>query len=881
MSSGKRASSSSSLGSNVDVETVKETARGILEDVIVWEKHSDGFGLQWNDDDGPRLIAGWLNVKRMNFGRALAQMLKLRKEEEQWKHSFCVINDNAQTFEVCKLKKRDEIDFVIPFDRVRHVEIRQVVESKKRCFCIVVQYSKADESADLEKAELRSIEEGSLEVISRWFAILCHRTNKQDPSINELAGNVRSAAIKLQSFWRKCLALVRVNRLSMDKKNRDGRQLKKSALQAYLSRIEEGSVGYSSGEEPNDEADITQAELPKARSRPKSRQIRFQQKTSESPGEDSRLIVYDEIWENERWVLGSGWSADEEKGSFSDRLGRRFKLESLDKLKDCVPKNWQVKSDFTLDTPSVCDSDSWVYQVANRNLEADIAKGVTKGSSKPQYLVRRRRWVRERFLQESVQSSPGAKRLVMEGWAGLCGVQTGRFWKNRYCALVLGTDCNDNKEDPDYLASPCVTTDIPLSYWAYFGEHDSSFSCFEMKAGSSERSMNLKALDNECFVDDSVADDSRPGYFYIYLTGEKKPRLVNVGSAELRERWVDSFRRVIAQSGTPDDVRLRLEDLGGTGDSPVSSERSLNTTSNLSMRSQKTRRFVNTSTRKRILVERRTSFGSVRSIATTGNADTDACSGGFSKPEPYQNVIIDHVFDAPVEKMFQTFYGTDDFQMALFKNDSISKIKIGEWTPALKEGGKREMSYLLPRRGAMPSNTAYCNMEIVQLVACKGYQIDASARNPEVPYGKSFMTRTRTVMFTVEGGGTRFILSQDNHFTEKTMFKGFITSATTKEMLRYHKTTWLPFVQKYLQESGITGDKIKGQVANGKSPETVVVAEEVPFLLGDWFTKESVLGFLLCLLIIMVGAVFFELRTITRNQQSIIEAVVAKYEMEL
>ncbi|GBG27321.1 Tectonin beta-propeller repeat-containing protein 1 [Hondaea fermentalgiana] len=246
--------------------------------------------------------------------------------------------------------------------------------------------------------------------------------------------------------------------------------------------------------------------------------------------------IEDELWENERYGLKKGWSAEAllatDRWHFTDRIGRG-QLESLDELE--VPEGFEITTDWTLDVSGSisgqCGADGWTYAMDFGPLDSNLAKGTPRIATTISTVVRHRRWYRRRMpIRQSRIESP----VIWHGWLGRRSSGTGR-WQCRYFVLTQGLRLHGK------------ITGIALSYFRFdFPNHLELVGSLDLDAWNQLTRHELRtwSLDGAVVInknDPSQQQTTGPYIFEVSLPQEKQPVKFTTNSLISRENWIGAI----------------------------------------------------------------------------------------------------------------------------------------------------------------------------------------------------------------------------------------------------------------------------------------------------------------------------------------------------
>merc|ERR1712107_843633 len=137
--------------------------------------------------------------------------------------------------------------------------------------------------------------------------------------------------------------------------------------------------------------------------------------------------------------------------------------------------------------------------------------------------------------------------------------------------------------------------------------------------------------------------------------------------------------------------------------------------------------------------------------------------------------------------------------------------------------------------GLVPSNRAFVEIRIKQVCKGKGYEIIQITNNPGVPLGKNFEIHMKYTLKATDLKTCSVKITANIVFKHKTIFKGFIVDAGTKEIINLYNDRWFPALTKYIAANPQQETELR------KASKTVVkessqsIGKSIP--LGSNFTK--------------------------------------------
>lgn len=246
--------------------------------------------------------------------------------------------------------------------------------------------------------------------------------------------------------------------------------------------------------------------------------------------------IEDELWENERYGLKSGWGCESllstDRYHYTDRIGRGT-YESLDDL-EC-PNDFVITTPWTLDISGSingqCGADGWTYGMDFVPLDSNLAKGTPRIDGNMRTVVRHRRWYRRRKpTRKSRIESP----IIWHGWLGRRSSGTGR-WQSRYFVLTQGLRLHGK------------ITGVALSYFRFeYPEHLALVGSRDLEAWNQLNRHQLRtwSLDGAFIVnknDPKQQQTTGPYMFELRLTQEKQPVKITTSSLISRENWIGAI----------------------------------------------------------------------------------------------------------------------------------------------------------------------------------------------------------------------------------------------------------------------------------------------------------------------------------------------------
>mmetsp|Transcript_444 Transcript_444/g.587 ORF Transcript_444/g.587 Transcript_444/m.587 type:complete len:1090 (-) Transcript_444:515-3784(-) len=818
----------------------------LIEDHVVRGICSDTFGLEWvseadqtslSDAWAVGVVAGWFGtntttpINKVFKGAMKGASSLLAFEHDHSKHRFVVLQESKKTLEAyssilkAKMVDPEDVEFSIPLSNVERI-CPVAIEQKRKgetkvCFSFDIIF-RQDHKTDFKIVKFHCMETGNIDLTARWIAVLSLRCGLYDKEMLKCASRVVIRGVTLLQARARSI-LYRVD-ISQFRETSGLRTIVSSIFPPDKPFLERESSKSSTGTRGS----VGDPSYPDGMQTPMLGQTQ--------KGMSSRLFANplapdeeeDEIWENERWnFLGvksknliRGWSSSnnlpQERDAFSDRIGNSIGKSSFDINKTPVPEGWQVTKPFCVDKSLImhaqCDEDGWRYESQFNALDSKQAKGQQRGKISGRWVVRHRRWFRRRAPMKPLPQDVVLKRtpdwIICSGWLGMRGVSTGIFWKSRYCFVCI--PLKGNKSLPARIKEPL---------WGYFRgdfpNHRGGMGLVEIDWDSlGEKAAKFKILCRGCGIDTSVLPNDLPGYFRLRLMGESKPRLFNAGDKVERIRWITALKQAITVADTvsidsPSVHRLPVSDSSSSPedvDSHVSLDSHTSSVDDIPLSPASKSTIVGSAVSSR--TSSPTNDGEKESNSEFDNDNEEV---EFVHPEPYENTIVNEVISVSVDTAKHLLFIDPAFDDLMYKIDGYSKIDRGEWSAKDRVGSKRSVTYLMPRNGPVPQNTAFLSFEFAQSCKGKGYQIKVTVSNPEVPYGRCFETQLCYLLSRETEETCRVLVWHQVHFLQSTMMKGFIRSGGTREVTNSFRKVWFPQLVKYLASS-------KGNSDSGNVP---------------------------------------------------------------
>jgi len=161
--------------------------------------------------------------------------------------------------------------------------------------------------------------------------------------------------------------------------------------------------------------------------------------------------------------------------------------------------------------------------------------------------------------------------------------------------------------------------------------------------------------------------------------------------------------------------------------------------------------------------------------------------------EAYPKLAIEADFPCTPSVLFKLMYKETAFMEHVREQESsVHDFKIGEWSP-VDEGAEgvesRDLSFTMTLSGAVGPSQTSCNIvETIEHYDEDTYiAVQALTRTPDVPYGQSFATLTRTCFTWNKEGGTRMTVTLKMKWEKSTMLKGVIESQANEGQTKYNQ----------------------------------------------------------------------------------------------
>jgi len=551
-------------------------------------------------------VAGWLCLD--NSSKAVSRAMRgasnlLGMTHDAWDRRYVVFDPDTSSFSLYKsmgrsLVKDREPELAISMASIEKVTPAAYKMGHRVRYALRVEYrSNTKDKSRKRSIQLKPIEDGDIDLASRWAALLLFRSGLYAEDIDALARITHRGITMLQ---RRVRIVVRANLAKSSLRGNSSKRHKSSHSRFFPNILRPLFTRHESANESD--PDLDEDNYPRAESSMISNGIARTRSTQTTQGnqvpnnEASRWVPplaegeeEDEIWENQRWSfidlkdrkIRRGWSHDsllpQERQPFSNRTGQSLGADLYDMENLPVPPGWEISTPFIVDTSGMgqsrCDAEGWRYESQFNALDSKQAKGAQRGQANARWVVRHRRWYRRRRPIQGVMADEIARSpswIAKHGWIGMRGMSTGRFWKSRYSMLVLPDDFGPAKNSVTPRPG-----NIGVAFWAYFAGdfegHGAVCNLYNVDwSAISEKALHIKPLDRSCMVSDKVATFDNPGYFELHLSGESKPRLLNAETRENRMQWVHTLRTVIAASQSASATAQALQNYISLGDDDAS-----------------------------------------------------------------------------------------------------------------------------------------------------------------------------------------------------------------------------------------------------------------------------------------------------------------------
>lgn len=542
-----------------------------LKEKMVFGRGSANFGLKWECgtvDEADFVVGGWLS--QVAPSRILANGQSLANGQTR----FCVLEDSAKQFQQC-LDATLKVRRAIPYEEMHCVRPRHI----SGAWYLQV-------FGRNTRWELMPINSADHELLHRWTCALQFRTETYDPSLSRHVVRANKAVLWTQSQYRMWRAKVKVQR-KRERKNAlvnrvatffgwsngddddededEGFGMGEPAP-GYVESVLEvasnlwGTVGSWLGlggaivEEDEEEDDHSLARLEK--------RISVSVQTKDDLPVLLEGQVEDEVWENQRWAPGAGWTnktlGKTERCAFTDRLGRG-NLPSPENIP--LEAGWRkvsgnnANTGFDLDLSGVnraqCDGEGYTYSFDWPLLDAELAKGNLVVHHGNKDFVRRRRWYR---VRESVTSSSllsTTRPILCQGWLGMKTSQ-GRWHSRQFCLVRPGLRVGELA-----LRFPALVQ-FRVGFRDVAGvTKDGGTDGAQWRMLTDKSVSVLELTPKATLCDQTVATAKFPGHFNLVVDGMQRT-FCALGSGD-RQRWADAITyacKDAAKQARPRTMRL-------------------------------------------------------------------------------------------------------------------------------------------------------------------------------------------------------------------------------------------------------------------------------------------------------------------------------------
>ena len=158
------------------------------------------------------------------------------------------------------------------------------------------------------------------------------------------------------------------------------------------------------------------------------------------------------------------------------------------------------------------------------------------------------------------------------------------------------------------------------------------------------------------------------------------------------------------------------------------------------------------------------------------------------------NVVLDEVFDATPQQVFDLIFVNDFMEKFWSDNQKLFDIDIGEWSSdkvTMPDAtAARAVSYTKPLNGPIGPKQTKCLItdEQLHMDFDKFCTAVTTTRTPDVPSGNNFAVRTRQCFTWAEYGRCRLYVTCAVEWTGRSMIKGVIDKASVEGQKEYYRS---------------------------------------------------------------------------------------------
>lgn len=246
--------------------------------------------------------------------------------------------------------------------------------------------------------------------------------------------------------------------------------------------------------------------------------------------------------------------------------------------------------------------------------------------------------------------------------------------------------------------------------------------------------------------------------------------------------------------------------------------------------------------------------GDEKAAATDDAPESSSTAATKADTPDLEKQALTTTFAAAPDKIYSLMYHHPTFLSDIWKSQGFRDIEVGEWD----ESKHRHSSYTKPIGGNVGSTTVENDEEIIHPDGQDDwYAVVGVTRTPNVPSGKSFSTKSKTVFTQTASGGTRMHCTYQIEWTGKSMLKGMINGQAEKGQIEWNKVLAeriREYVEQHPEER--VGQEEEEQEEEQKGEQNAEVATAVQSsgnIVAEWLTEDPARGAMAIALLAIVG----------------------------
>lgn len=169
----------------------------------------------------------------------------------------------------------------------------------------------------------------------------------------------------------------------------------------------------------------------------------------------------------------------------------------------------------------------------------------------------------------------------------------------------------------------------------------------------------------------------------------------------------------------------------------------------------------------------------------------------YADTEDFEKVALTTTLPTTPDRVYALLYHDDPFIKSVWESQGFRDIKLSEWSQEVVQDSstgepKRKMTrkaaYSKPIGGNIGSTTVESEEEIIHPSGQdKWFGVVGITRTPNIPSGKSFSTKSKTVFTWTADGRTKMHCSYQIEWTGKSMLKGMINGQAENGQKEWNK----------------------------------------------------------------------------------------------